>query len=216
MKPDFQSGTGAPIGLSGDNISENIDKGVGVEQDLFVNYQHEFENKLALSAALFYYFYPAADEKVAGVSVPSYLEPNVGIGYVGVVDLWLNLYYFAALQDELGDISYFYVNPHIGKKFDFGEMVGLNVSFGLGFKVFENEDTEDNAVDILFTLGMPIWATDFLYIEPSFNVAWTNLEKIVVPDADPALTPDRRDSGAVALTRDEAVVWVGLNVGVEL
>ena len=197
--------TGLSIGywgafqISGDNIGANIDGALGVEQDLFLAYELSLPHDLGLSFGLVYYFYPAADENVAGASVPSYLEPGVGFGYFGVLDVGINIAYFLGLQDEPGirGISYLYINPYVGKSFDLDEHVGLVLGLGYGFKLFkEGNDGAANVHDVTLTIGVPIRPTEIFYITPGVNLAWTNIPS--------------EDFGG------ELVFWGGLNVGVDL
>lgn len=197
--------TGLSIGywgafqISGDNIGANIDGALGVEQDLFIAYELSLPHDLGLSFGLVYYFYPAADEKVAGASVPGYLEPAVGFGYFGVIDAGLNVAYFLGLQDEPGirGISYLYLNPYLGKGFDFNEHVGLSLGLGYGFKLFkEGNDGAANIHDVTLTVGVPIRPAEIFYITPGVNLAWTNIPG--------------EDFGG------EIVFWGGINVGVDL
>lgn len=197
--------TGLSIGywgafqISGNNIGANIDGALGVEQDLFLAYELSLPHDLGLSFGLVYYFYPAADENVAGASVPSYLEPGVGFGYFGVLDVGINIAYFLGLQDEPGirGISYLYVNPYVGKSFDFNEHIGLTLGLGYGFKLWkEGNDGAANVHDVTLTIGVPIRPAELFYITPGVNFAWTN-----VPSED---------------FGGELVFWGGLNLGVDL
>ncbi len=55
---------------NGDNISENIDVGLGAEQDLAVSYSHELPADLAVEVGVLSYMYPFADEEAAGTAFP--------------------------------------------------------------------------------------------------------------------------------------------------
>ena len=216
--------TGLEIGywgafqISGKNISSNIEEGIGAKQDLFVGYTYRFDTKLAIDADLIYHFYPFAEKDAAEVAFPSYLEPHVGFGYEGGVDLWFDVFYLAALPETLRDQNYFYVNPNIGKTFNLDEFVDLELLFSFGFKIFDDDSpTENNMVDLLFSVGVPIHATDIFYIKPSFNVAWTNMAKSGHPSTDSGVLPDGRlHEDLKGEEPDEAIVWVGLNMGVDL
>lgn len=161
------------------NIRDNIDGGLGAEQDLYLTYEFAITDALTAGAGVFYYFYPGADEDLTGASVPMYLEPGANVSYSTVLDLGLNVSYFLGLQDEPGirGISYLYINPTVGKSFELGSRVGLDVSAGYGFKLFkEGNDGAGNVHDVLLEIGVPISLNESFALSPKVSSSWTNIE----------------------------------------
>ncbi len=214
-------GTGLTFGywsayqISGNDIGGNVDSGVGAEQDLYLSYEHAFFDRLNLGVSLFYYFYPAADENAAGVANPSYFEPIVSLVFSAGIDVGLDITYFLGIQDAIRDLSYLYVNPHIGKSIAVHEAAALEFSFGYGFKAWKDDSLVDNTHDILFTVAVPITFAYGFYIRPSFNVAWTNLETISAQsDAHPHLPSGNLQD--IQQQPRESVIWAGVDVGINL
>ena len=125
--------------LTGANIGATLDAALNAEQDLFVSYERDLGHDMTLAVRFFSYFYPAADRRVAGASVPTYLEPIVAFTASPGVDLGVQVTYFAGVQDAPGisGISYLYVNPSVGKSFELVEHIGLELLLGYGIKAFK-------------------------------------------------------------------------------
>lgn len=182
--------------LNGANRSANIDGGVGAEQDLYVTYALALPYDLSLSASVFAYLYPFAEEASAGVAFPAYLEPGVGLTWDGPVSVSFKTSYFAGLQEELAPTSwYLYLSLGASKTFSLHEKLGLSVGLAGGFKLFKDTSLEDNVWDVAATVALPIQVTDFLYVKPSFNAGWTDIEA--------------KGFG------DEIMVWGNVNVGAD-
>jgi hypothetical protein len=203
--------------LNGDNLSDNIDAGIGVEQDLLLGWDRDIGEAATVSLFLFWYFYPAADEQAAGAAVPSYLDPGAALTIHPGVDLSLSISYFAGVQDALADYRYLYLNPAMGKTFDLHERVAMEIRLAYGIKLYHPDSSlRGNRHDVQLTLGLPIDLGSGWYVSPGFGVAWTDLagETPVIPQQqtvpDPTLVRDRPGS------RNGWVVWGGLNVGVEI
>ncbi|MCP4678954.1 MAG: hypothetical protein GY854_26385 [Deltaproteobacteria bacterium] len=204
--------------VSGDNISSNIDKGIGAEQDLFASYKATISDTTTVSLSLYFYFYPFADEEAAGTNVPAYLEPSFKINVALFVDLGLSLSHFVGLQDAVKDYRYLYINPTIGKSFELHKIVSLELCLGYGRKLFNDpERMKDNVHDVLFTIALPIQMTDTIYMTPRFGLAWTNVE--------PFYTDESRQKGYVPTPNgtqlakgemkypDQVAVYGGVNLG---
>jgi len=100
--------------ISGDNISQLVDEGLGMEQDFTLGYDRDLnENGLALSARLICYLYPFADPDVAGVTMPSYLEPGITLSLSRSADFGFGISYMTNTQSELAGTAYLYLNPTI-------------------------------------------------------------------------------------------------------
>jgi len=183
--------------ISGDNISEKIDAGLGSEQDVILGYALGLPHDLTLSFAATAYIYPWADEAEAGTECPLYLEPLAGIAWAGPIDLSLKVSYVIGVQEEIRDFSYLYLNPRLGKTFALGTRVQLALALGYGFKLWKpGNDGASNVHDVAIDISLPIAVAGPLYVTPSIHTGWTNL---------------------VALDfADELYVFGGLNVGVNL
>ena len=201
--------------LNGDDVSGHIDRGIGAEQDLFVTYELKLPHDLGLNFWVVYYFFPAADPDLAEVTNPSYLEPGMRFGIYSILDLYINFAYFAGLQEEIRDASYFYINPMVGKNFEFGEVVGLEISLGYGYKVWKDDSIVNNTHDVTFRAALPISLPSDFYVTPAINVARTNFEVSHAGDTtNPNLPPSYYEE--IADQPHETVVWGSVNVGVEL
>jgi hypothetical protein len=184
--------------LSGDNKSANVDAGVGAQNNLVLKYSGWIDEDLAFSGMLTYWFYPFADEEVAGTSTPMYLEPGFGISYLAGADLGLYLGYYRGLQSVTEPASFLYINPSIGKSFSLSDNLGLALALHAGYKVFTNDPpTKDRAFDLGLNVGLSV-ALDDLYITPQLHAAYATRDEDAVPDAG---------------FGDSFVVWAGVHVG---
>lgn len=205
--------------VSGDNVGDNIDAGVGAEQDLLAGYDLEVGEAVTFSVGLAYYFYPFVDEDAAGCKTPSYLEPSLGISLATVVDIGLTVSYFAGVQDAVSDYRYLYLNPTLGKSFELHEMVGLDLALGYGYKFYHPDSSVDeNFHDVLFTIGLPIYLPRGFYVTPSFGMAWTDIRDRRQQPGTSTYVPTAGTAGTSSTGEgvDEFVFYGGLNVGVNL
>lgn len=162
--------------VTGDNVQGHIDSGLGAEQDLFLSWTYALPQDLSFSVGMFAYFYPAADEAVAGASVPLWLEPYASLSWSSVVDLSLSVAYLAGVQDVIRDSSYLYIQPSIGKSFPLHPIVSLDLAASFGVKIWESSSAStDNTYDVLVTLGVPISVVGPLTVRPALGAAWTNI-----------------------------------------
>jgi hypothetical protein len=163
--------------LYGSNLDHNIDAGLGAEQTLMVTYGRELTADLTLKGGFIWYFYPAADPDVAGASVPSYLEPYVGLTYAGVVDLGLLVAYNAGVQEALADRRYLYLAPSVSRGFELSPAASVHLSLTFGAKVFtQGLQVRDNSFDLLLAASAPLKLTDRVSIKPGLNLGWTNMD----------------------------------------
>ncbi len=180
--------------LNGEARSALVDAGVGAEQDLILGYERPLGDKLSGAFALTYYFYPLADEDIAGTSVPSYLEPSAGVTYAaGPADVGIAVAYFHGMQGELKGSRHLYLNPSVSRSVAINDTLGVDATLGFGYKHFNDSDVEDNVYDVLLSVAIPYAATGAINVTPSLNAAWTNITN--------------------AGFGDEYVVWAGVNVG---
>jgi hypothetical protein len=182
--------------LTGDNKTAVVDGGVGAEQDFVVAYNGSAAESLAYSARLTYYVYPFADEEVAGVSTPMYLEPGVSLTYSTVADLGLFVCYYAGLQDATKDYSFVYFNPTVGKTLPIAGDTTLALSLGAGYKIHTGDypplGEENDQFDLAAHVGATIPLSD-VYITPQVHAAY--------------LTKKDTDFG------DEFIAWAGVHLG---
>jgi len=172
--------------LSGNNIPEMVDGALGHEQDLYIGYDKSFgaDDMFTFSAAFTYFFYPFASVEIDAdntVENPSIIEPLLGFGISAGVDLGLSVSYFAGIDDATKSLSHLYIKPSIAKSVSFGERFGLDMSLGMGFKVWtgeEGEKPEDNTVDLAIDFALPIALEGSLYAAPAVSLAWTNLDGV--------------------------------------
>jgi len=185
--------------LSGDNKSFNVDRGVGGENDFILKYSGSLDNGLAYAAMLTYWMYPFADEDVAGVATPMYLEPGVGISYLAGADLGLYVGYYRGLQDVTEPASFLYINPSIGKTFPLGGDVGLALGLSAGYKAYTNDPpTQDRAFDLALNISAAIPVSE-MYITPQLHAAYVTRDDDAVPgDAE---------------FSDSFIAWAGVHVG---
>ena len=199
--------TGLSIGywgayqLNGENKSLLVDAGVGAEQDLILGYELKINEQLTAAFGLTYYFYPMADENVAGTSMPSYIEPAAGVTYSTFADVGLMVAYFHGVQEEIKGTRHIYISPSVAKSFEVGTSVAVEPSLSFGYKIFNESEIKDNVYDVLLSVGVPITATKAFSVTPSVNAAWTNLT-----DVQDFTSVKKRGFG------DEYVVWGGLNL----
>ena len=201
--------------LSGDNISANVTGALGHEQDLYVGWDKSFgpDDMLTFSAAFTYFFYPFAtgvDEDGDKVDNPSIVEPLIGFSVSSVVDLGLNVSYFAGVDGSTEGLSHLYIKPTIGKSFSFGERFGLDMGLGAGFKVWK-EDIDNNVIDLSFDFALPIALEGSLYAAPSVSFAWTNIDEVETGEMDANGNAVMAKVGA----GDEYMVYAGLNIGAD-
>ena len=177
--------TGLSIGywgayqINGDNLEANVDAALGHEQDIIIGYSTSWlDDTLAFDAVLTVFLYPFADEDVAGVTCPAYIEPSVTLTYSTVLDFSLQVAYFAAIQEEIEDFRYLYIRPYISKSFQLTKRVTQTIGVGYGYKLFNDRDNMvDNVHDIAFDFETSVAITDSFYVAPAFRGGWTNLKK---------------------------------------
>jgi hypothetical protein len=185
--------------FAGGNVKQAMDSGLGAENDLIVNHSRSLVGDLAGGLGFIAYIYPLADKKVAGTSVPVYLEPAVFASLPTVVDLGLRVSYYHGLQKAISAYRYVYVNPTLGKTRALTDTVSLALSGSLGYKLFIDHSTPTakfNTLDALMSAALPIVVAGPFYVKPSVSWAWTNF-------------PDRS-------TSDEMVIFGGVNLGANL
>jgi hypothetical protein len=198
--------------LTGNNKTEMVDGALGHEQDLYIGYALGLaDDLLELSFAFTYFFYPFADEDVAGTGNPSIIEPLVGFSIATVIDIGFSISYFHGIQEEIETLRHAYFTVSVGKEFAFNERWGMNLGMGFGAKAWI-EDVDSNRFDLLFDWSIPINLTDQLYIEPGIHLAWTDLEEVASGmDDDPATGDD--ESVREAHAGDEYMVYGSVNIG---
>ncbi|MCK9461190.1 MAG: hypothetical protein M0R80_16305 [Proteobacteria bacterium] len=191
----------AAFQLNGPNLRDNIDAGVGAEQDLFATYEFGLTDTVALGLQLYAYLYPFADEDVTLTrGAPIWLEPGASITWSTAVDLGLTVTYMAGVQDAIAEYSYLYLSPSVGRSFvlDEAETLSLDLGASFGYKAWlrADEKMQDNTFDVGVKAGLTWYATGVFYLTPAVGFAWTNLEGLGFAD--------------------QLIVYGMLNVGVDL
>lgn len=164
--------------INGDNRGEVVAGALGHEQDLYVGFDRSFakNDMLTFSALVTYFFYPFAES--GDVALPSYIEPLLGFSVATAVDIGISVSYFIGLDDLTSPYTHLYIKPSVGKSFTFSDRLGLDLGLGVGFKVWNDDDTADagNTVDVAFDVGVPISVAGSFYVSPGISMVWTNLE----------------------------------------
>ncbi|MCB9558521.1 MAG: hypothetical protein H6707_20560 [Deltaproteobacteria bacterium] len=163
---------------TGHNQGELVSAGVGHKQELYLRYERAIGEHGRWSAGLIYYFYPFADAAVAGTRLPSYLEPALGLGYRGAVDLGVVASYYAGLQSALAD-RYLYIRPTIAKTVSLNRWAGVSLGAGLGVKVFNDpQKMSDNVFDFNLDCGLPLSFGRAFSITPALHLAWSHFDAL--------------------------------------
>ncbi len=185
--------------LTGETKGDNVDEGMGAEQDLYAGYDLELTDELTLTLLATYYVYPLADEAAAGTKTPMYVEPALSLEYVTVVDLGLSLSYFRGLQEATDLGSHVYASPSVGKSLELTSDLSLELSASFGYKVWTNGDWDTgsgNNWDVLGSAGV-YCGIDDLYFLPALHLAFT-------------------DAGDGAGSSEGLSYWGGVNVGYDV
>lgn len=213
-------GSGVEIGywggyqISGKNIGELIDAGLGAEQDLFVTYTWEMTDWASLTPTLIFYLYPFADEAAAGTAFPAYIDPTVDLTLSWALDFGMKVTYYAGLQSETNAFNHLYLSPSVARSFSFGSRVGLDAKFSFGYKLWQDQTITDNTWDVLFDAGLPITISDKLTVTPRFQAAWTNLGDQPSAIIDPSNPADPVSTAGAH--RKEAFAVGGIDLSVAL
>jgi len=168
---------------NGDNIGENIDVGLGAEQDLAVSFTQELPADLSVEVGILSYMYPFADEEAAGTSFPVYLDPFLAVAWSGIVDARMCVWWYLGIPSALADQRYVYFNPSLGKEFELNPNWSLGVEVNAGYKTYtlyagDNDDVpEDNLWDVLLKVGVSWTFLEDFYLNPSISAGWTNLSE---------------------------------------
>jgi hypothetical protein len=163
---------------NGDNIGENIDVGLGAEQDLAVSFTQELPADLSVEVGILSYMYPFADEEAAGTSFPVYLDPFLAVAWSGIVDARMCTWWYLGVQDVLKDYRYIYLNPSVGKAFDITPALAIGVEVAGGYKIYTSDaEFEDNLWDVLLKVGVTWTFLEDFYLNPSISAGWTNLSE---------------------------------------
>jgi hypothetical protein len=195
--------------LTGNNKTAMVESALGHEQDLYLGYDLGLANDVVTLNFLFtYYFYPFADEDVAGTANPSIIEPLVGISIATVLDLGFSVSYFHGIQEETKALRHVYFHLTAGKGFEFNDTFGMNLGAGFGAKAWI-EESDSNRFDLLFDWSVPIHLTEQLYVEPGVHLGWTDLDTIL------EVAPDGTESTRDAHGGDEFMVYGSINVGAD-
>lgn len=167
--------------ILGDNLGDNIDAGIGAEQDILFGWESEVAENVTLATTLALYFYPLAKEEAAGTAFPFYLEPSAVVTYSTAVDLKLGLFYYYGIQSAIESERYLYVNPGIEKSLELGETLGLDLAGAFGLKVPTGDAAKDaydgnNTQDVVVSAALPWSFGEGMSLAPKLSFAWTNID----------------------------------------
>ncbi len=194
-------GYGAAFQLNGDNLDENVDKGLGSEQIAFADYDFTLSPSVVLSPEIGAYFYPVAS------SVPLLVEGSAELWYLGPVELGAFVGYLGAVREGPLTEDYFYFSPRVAKTLEFGTHFEFGVQLTAGVKVRTRSDATDNTVDVLLAEYLRYSLTDALFVSVNWAVAWTNLGPHEDPVTKAIVTPG---------FGDECAPFWGFALGAEL
>ncbi len=193
--------------LTGNNQADVVRAGVGNAQLVFLGYNLGLLDRLiTLNFQFNCYFWPFADEDLAGSSAPTVIEPLAGITLSTVLDIGFNVSYFHGVQPGtlFETLRHVYFQLFAKKSLTFNDRFGMD--FGLSFGAKAWIDHPDfNRFDLLFSWSLPINLTERLFLKPGINLSWTDLDQIVDSD-DPTIT--REATGG-----DEYMVYGTIDIG---
>jgi hypothetical protein len=183
--------------LSGDNTSDNVDRGAGAQQTLIAKYSGSLTDDLSYTGGLIYWIYPFANE-AANTDTPMAVEPGIGATYATTVDVGLYLGYYRPLQDVNEAGSFVYISPSVGKSLPITADVDLALGLSAGYKAFTNLPSgqdPDKAFDLTLNAGATLPFSD-MYVTPQAHAAFVT-----------------RRSDVNADFGDEFIAWAGVHVG---
>lgn len=180
--------------VSGAMRGQLIDAGVGAEQDLTIAWTRELSPSLTLAAAANVYAYPFADDAMAGVAAPIYVEPAATITRRGEIDTSLQVAYLRGVQEEVAAYRYAYARASIAREVALTSTraVTAAAAYGVKFATPLTDNRHDAQVDLSVPFALPGGVASTLCV----HGAWTDL-------ADVAAT-------------DEVFVWASLDTSVAL
>ncbi len=166
---------------SGDNIAALVSEGVGHEQDLGVNYSFDLvPETLSVGAGTAFTFFPFADPDVAGVAVPSVLEPGIGIEWSGPVTVGLAGCYGAGLQAVTAEGNSFYTEASASTSRQITEFAAWEAGIHGGYKAMRGAagTLPDNALDLGVDWSVGVDIADGFGMAPGVHLMWTNLDGV--------------------------------------
>lgn len=180
--------------ISGAMRGALIDAGVGAEQDLTVGWSRDLAPALTLAAAANAYVYPFADQAMAGVATPIYVEPTATLTRGGAVDAAVQVAYQRGVQGALAGYRYAYARVSVAREVAITSTrtVSTAAAYGVKFATPLTDNLHDVQVDVGVPIELPGGAASSLGI----HGAWTDLAGVAAAD--------------------EVFVWASLDASVEL
>jgi hypothetical protein len=201
-RTDLSIGYSSVYQLTGDNVSHNIEVGLGAEQVVFADYDAQPAPRLAVTSEIATVVYPAAHD------VPLFVEASVEARYTA----WLELSTYAGIFEAvrsgpLGE-NHFYVKPAVDKTFDLTQKLDLSAEASAGIKIFQAPGSiPDNMFDLLASVGLDYALTSSVSVGAKFALAWTNLERGENPQTHQVVTPTLGDEYVPIATLSVSGDW---------
>jgi hypothetical protein len=198
-------GYSATYQVTGDNLWENVDAGLGGDQILFADYEFRPAPRLTVTPELGVYVYPWAR------TVPLIVEPSTELWYRGPVEVGAYVSYFYAARPGPLSEDYVYISSRVEKTLPITKQLELDFYLSAGLKLFRQQSglgtSNDNFVDVLVVETAHYDLTSTFYVELKWAMAWTNLGTREDP-----VTGAPVDPGFV----DEVAPYWGFTLGAEL
>jgi hypothetical protein len=188
-RTDLSLGYSTAYQLTGDNVTHDVEVGLGAEQVAFVDYDWEITPHLTVTPEIAAIVYPAARD------VPFFLEGSTEARYTAPIDVSLYAGYFATVRPGPLSETHFYVRPLVAKDLDLTRQLKLSIEAGAGVKIFQANPaaSHSNMFDVLTNTTIAYDFNSVISVSASGGIAWTNLEARQDPNTGRAITPTLTD-----------------------
>lgn len=188
-RTDLSLGYSTAYQLTGDNVSHDIEVGLGAEQVAFADYDWEITSHLTVTPEIAVVAYPAAQD------FPLFLEGSAEAQVTAPVDVTLYAGYFAAVRPGPLSETHFYVRPVVEKEIDLTRRFKLSIDAGAGVKFFQSNPgaIHSNMFDVLANTAVAYAFNSALSATAAVGLAWTNLEARQDASTGRVITPTLGD-----------------------
>jgi hypothetical protein len=176
------------VGNSGVGIIETLnDAGFASHFKLWAGLDMEVEDDVFFTLKLTYWVYPFAEKVVAGLDVPHYLDPLIGVRtrpFGNRFEWGITGSYFTGLNKNPNGPRaegprHFFARVFAGEPVEAGRHTSFYWEVGFGYKRIKDLNENENFVWHLDgVLGWRISLTDNLFLRPALHVGWTNIKGI--------------------------------------